>query len=171
MFVFVLAKILLQNKKSKPLVSRETKTLLYCSVYDVRKKTPHDISRSYNCAPFSYTCNFFRKLISSKPLQPQDAVEEADSKDYVFAMRVSPNRRLIGVRTLVGSTIEEAGLRNIPGTRVVGVTRVGQEINRDIGHNFVLEADDILWCCSRKEGLSGLRRVPGLQDVDHAQVC
>ncbi|KAH9258672.1 hypothetical protein BASA81_003174 [Batrachochytrium salamandrivorans] len=89
--------------------------------------------------------------------------------EYIFSMRISPNRRLVGVPVLGGMNLEDAGLRNIPGLTVVAVTR-GENTEKAIGADYVLQAEDIIWFSGGKEGLSSLRRVPGLEDLDSLQV-
>ena len=90
-------------------------------------------------------------------------------RDYVFSMRVSPTMKLQLVRPLHGLTLEEAGLRNIPGMRVVAISR-GDKIDRAVGPDFVLESNDIIWFTGDRDGLSSIRRVPGLEDTDYEQV-
>ncbi|KAH9258552.1 hypothetical protein BASA81_003054 [Batrachochytrium salamandrivorans] len=91
------------------------------------------------------------------------------SNEYLFAMRVAPNRRLAGVRVLGGVTLENAAVRNIPGLTVVAVQR-GDEVDKAVGADYVLQAEDIIWFSGGREGLSSLRRVPGLEDLDSLQV-
>jgi di/tricarboxylate transporter len=90
-------------------------------------------------------------------------------RDYVFSMRVASSIRLQLVRPLNGLTLEQAGLRNIPGVRVIAVSR-GTTVDRAVGPDFVLHAEDIVWFVGERDGLSSLRRVPGLEDTDSHQV-
>jgi di/tricarboxylate transporter len=90
------------------------------------------------------------------------------TRDYVFPMRVTASNKLQLVRPLHGLTVEQAGLRNIPGARLVAVTRNGNT-DRCVGPELVLEANDVLWFAGDRDSVSTLRRVPGLEDDDQGQ--
>ncbi|KAH9252194.1 hypothetical protein BASA81_009786 [Batrachochytrium salamandrivorans] len=111
----------------------------------------------------------FHLPFDARALVDRKGSGQLEPREYTFSMKVSANRRLLGVRLLGGLTIEQAALRSIPGITVVAVTR-DDVTEKAVGPDFVLRAGDVLWFSGDKDGLPSLRRVPGLEDTDAQQV-
>jgi di/tricarboxylate transporter len=96
---------------------------------------------------------------------------DENKNNYLFAMRVKKGAQLIGVRSLIGLTIEQAGVRHIFGVRLVAIEQaLTKTIIRAPGPDIILQENDILWYAGEKEGLAALRRLPGLEDLMADQV-
>lgn len=76
-------------------------------------------------------------------------------REYTAAMRVDSQCRL------VGQTVEEAGLRQLPGLFLVEIERVGQTIT-PVGPEQVINADDRLVFAGVVSTIVDLQRIPGL---------
>eukprot|EP00924_Labyrinthula_sp_SR-Ha-C_P010325 snap_masked-scaffold_23-processed-gene-3.17-mRNA-1 protein AED:0.05 eAED:0.05 QI:0/0/0/0.66/1/1/3/0/1013 len=87
-------------------------------------------------------------------------------KGFWLSMRVADSSRLIGAKSLVGQTINSAGLRGLPGLFVIALERQGKFIHA-VSSKEVLEKGDILWFIGEREAVSTLRRIPGLESPAH----
>lgn len=96
-----------------------------------------------------------------------------EAKQYAFEMRV------LAGGPLVGKTLAEVGLRNMPNAYVFEMRR-GVRLITAVGSDEVLEADDVLVCVGVVDAVADLRRIPGLAvaedqafklDLTHGQRC
>ncbi len=84
-------------------------------------------------------------------LSPQD-----DAREYVVEMLVEPGS------ALVGSTIEQAGLRHLPGLYLIEIEREGQVLPA-VSPNIVLRDDDRLVFAGIVESVVDLQKIRGLK--------
>ena len=82
-----------------------------------------------------------------------------DARRYQVVMRVEPGS------PIVGSTIEAAGLRSLPGLYLFGIERE-ENILHAVGAGEVLRADDRLMFAGILESVVDLRRIRGLVPAD-----
>jgi len=82
-------------------------------------------------------------------------------REYMAEMLVVPRSRL------VGKTVEEAGLRQLPGLYVVEINRNGQLIT-PVGPDEVIEDDDHLIFTGIVSSIIELEKISGLQPVDES---
>jgi di/tricarboxylate transporter len=90
----------------------------------------------------------------------------ADSRQYTLAMRVEPESSVVGV------SIEQAGLRHLPGLYLVQIEREGESLTA-VGPSAVLRAADVLVFVGVVDSVRDLLRIKGLvpenDQVDHLQ--
>ncbi len=89
-----------------------------------------------------------------RPSAPEGA------REYTVRMRVAPGSAVEGL------TIEEAGLRHLPGLYLVEVQRGGQVLAA-VGPHVRLCAEDRLLFTGIVEGVADLRRIRGLEPEEH----
>jgi len=98
-------------------------------------------------------------LVIGQRLLPnrKDLIEKftESSREYLVNMRVQSNCRL------VGQTIQEAGLRQLPGLFLIEITRDDQTIS-PIPPNYVLKSNDILTFTGVLSTIVELEKIPGL---------
>jgi di/tricarboxylate transporter len=97
------------------------------------------------------------------------AAAQAESglvREFLMPMRVTSRSGLIGARSLHGLTVEQAGLRGLPGVFLVAVERETGAMDYVVGPDTTLVAGDLLWFVGERQSLPTLRRVPGLGSVD-----
>lgn len=87
-------------------------------------------------------------------------------REFLIPMRVSETTQLRGARSLVGQTVESAGLRGLPGLFLVAVEHENGGLEHVAGPELVLEANDMLWFAGERDAVSTLRRIPGLSSPD-----
>ncbi len=85
---------------------------------------------------------------------PAERLDE-ERREYTAAMRVEPGSRL------VGSSVEDAGLRQLPGLFLVEIERHSRSIS-PVGPEDVLEAEDRLVFAGVVSTIVDLQRFPGL---------
>jgi di/tricarboxylate transporter len=88
---------------------------------------------------------------------PMDTMASS-AREYLVNMLVKPECRL------AGQTIEEAGLRHLPGLFLVEITREGQIIS-PVSPDFVLKANDILTFTGAVSTIVDLEKIPGLVHI------
>jgi di/tricarboxylate transporter len=117
-----------------------------------------------------YIVLFAGKLLPDRAGAVQQLTE---AKQYAFEMRV------LAGGPLVGKTLAEVGLRNMPNAYVFELRR-GARLVTAVGSDEVLEADDVLVCVGVVDAVADLRRIPGLAvaedqafklDLSHGQRC
>jgi di/tricarboxylate transporter len=89
------------------------------------------------------------------PNRQVNAVDPSNMREYVVTMRVEADA------PIVGKTIEQAGLRQLPGLFLVELQR-GDRIIPAVRPDTVLEADDHLLFAGNLDSVIDLRRVRGL---------
>jgi di/tricarboxylate transporter len=94
-----------------------------------------------------------RHLLPSRK-DPMDTMTSS-AREYLVNLLVKPECRL------VGQTIEQAGLRHLPGLFLVEITREGQTIS-PVSPDSVLKADDILTFTGAVSTIVDLEKVSGL---------
>jgi len=77
------------------------------------------------------------------------------AREYLVDLRVEGECRLIG------QTVEDAGLRHLPGLFLTEITR-GDEVRTPVEPDEVLHADDVLTFSGVVSGIVDLERIPGL---------
>jgi di/tricarboxylate transporter len=98
-------------------------------------------------------------LVASPRLLPErrPAINEyVDAREYTVEMRVEPDG------PLVGKTIQEAGLRQLPGLYLIEIHRGGRVITA-VGPQELLHADDRLVFVGIVESVADLQRIRGLR--------
>jgi di/tricarboxylate transporter len=96
---------------------------------------------------------FFSRWLLPDRIKVRDV--SADARKYEVVMRVEPGS------PIVGSTIEQAGLRALPGLYLFGIERDGNILHA-VGAGESLEADDRLLFAGIVESVVDLRRIRGL---------
>ena len=117
-------------------------------------------------------------LASSEVTGSEDdpTTQTSSDRQFYIAMKVAETSKLgSGVGSVVGRTIEGAGLRSIPGVVLFAVQRLDKETGqketiRAPGSDLVLHVGDVLWFFGERDGVTTLRRYPGLADVDSKQL-
>jgi len=101
-------------------------------------------------------------LVIGQRLLPnrKDLIEKftKSSREYLVNMRVQSNCRL------VGQTVQEAGLRQLPGLFLIEITRDDQIIS-PIPPNYVLKSNDILTFTGVLSTIVELEKIPGLVPI------
>ncbi len=101
----------------------------------------------------AFLLTFGTKLL---PDRKPPAVQLEDPKEYTLEMRVEPKS------PLVGKTIEEAGLRHLPGVYLVEIDRNGETIP-SVGPRERLRAEDQLVFVGVVDSVVDLQQFPGLK--------
>uniref|UniRef100_A0A061S8X4 Sodium sulfate co-transporter n=1 Tax=Tetraselmis sp. GSL018 TaxID=582737 RepID=A0A061S8X4_9CHLO len=70
---------------------------------------------------------------------------------------------------LAGKTIQQAGLRGLPGLFLVAIDRVSGETLHAVNPQTVLEIGDVLWFSGDLEAIASLRKVAGLRHQEDRQ--
>ncbi len=96
-----------------------------------------------------------RRLPSRKDLMEQ--LSES-SREYLANLRVEPGSRL------AGQTVQEAGLRQLPGLFLIEIAREDQVIS-PVSPDQILQADDILTFTGVVSTMVDLEKIPGLVPV------
>lgn len=96
---------------------------------------------------------FFSRWLIPARIKVRDV--STDARRYQVAMRVE------STSPVVGSTIEQAGLRALPGLYLFGIERDGHRMHA-VGPDEVLEAEDRLLFAGIVESVVDLRRIRGL---------
>jgi di/tricarboxylate transporter len=96
---------------------------------------------------------FFSRWLLPDRIRVRDIAK--DARRYEVVMRVEPGS------PIVGSTIEQAGLRSLPGLYLFGIERDGNVLHA-VGADEPLEADDRLMFAGILESVVDLRRIRGL---------
>ncbi|GBG28342.1 Sodium/sulfate cotransporter 1 [Hondaea fermentalgiana] len=94
------------------------------------------------------------------------ASQQELEREFLIPMRVNENTQLRGARSLVGQTVESAGLRGLPGLFLVAVEHSDGTVEHVVGPEMVLAANDMLWFAGEREAVATLRRIPGLHPPD-----
>eukprot|EP00958_Prasinococcus_capsulatus_P017662 scaffold2009_cov370-Prasinococcus_capsulatus_cf.AAC.2 len=94
--------------------------------------------------------------------------DSGDSREFMIAMKVAESSPIIG------QTVEEAGLRGLPGLFLAAIERsAGSEEEAACmtiaAHDEKLQANDVLWFAGELESVAGLRKIPGLVPVEDKQ--
>jgi di/tricarboxylate transporter len=97
-----------------------------------------------------------RRLLPNRK-DPMDTMASS-AREYLANMLVKSEYRL------VGQTIEEAGLRHLPGLFLAEITRDGQIIS-PVSPDFILKADDILTFTGAVSTIVDLEKFPGLVHI------
>jgi uncharacterized protein with PhoU and TrkA domain len=108
------------------------------------------------------------RAVDSLAKQPSDMHVDAQlmtGRDYLFSMRISEQPKIFGVPTLKNKSVEESGLNNVPGVRVVAVGR-GENVDRAVGPEYVLMGGDVVWFAGERQGLNTLRRVLAIRPLE-----
>ncbi len=87
---------------------------------------------------------------------PEDSLDDA-WREFVAEVVVQPSSPLIG------KSVEDAGLRHLPGLFLVEIRRSGGEVLHPVSPTQILHADDVLALVGRAETIGDLRALPGLQ--------
>jgi di/tricarboxylate transporter len=100
-----------------------------------------------------------------------NALEQGTSlhHNYLYSMRVATKAPQVAMTPLHGKTVDQAGIRHVPGVTLVAIERKSETF-RVIEPDFVLEPNDILWYVGEKDGLASLRIVAGLEDATKDQI-
>ncbi|MCH2143791.1 MAG: SLC13 family permease [Phycisphaerales bacterium] len=96
---------------------------------------------------------FFSRWLLPDRIKVKDVAK--DARRYEVVMRVEPSS------PIVGSTIEAAGLRSLPGLYLFGIERDGNILHA-VGADEVLRSDDRLMFAGILESVVDLRRIRGL---------
>lgn len=104
-------------------------------------------------AGFAYLLVFGRGLL---PDRRHFVTNHSDPRSYTVEMRVQPGS------ALVGKSIEDAGLRNVPGLYLMEIER-GGELMVAVGPGERLHADDRLVFVGVVESVVDLQKIPGLK--------
>ncbi|GBG28341.1 U3 small nucleolar RNA-associated protein 6 [Hondaea fermentalgiana] len=106
-------------------------------------------------------------LVEASPVRQLQAVSQQElEREFLIPMRVNENTQLRGARSLVGQTVESAGLRGLPGLFLVAVEHSDRSVEHVVGPEMVLAANDMLWFAGEREAVATLRRIPGLHPPD-----
>jgi di/tricarboxylate transporter len=97
-----------------------------------------------------------RHLLPSRK-DPLDTMTSS-AREYLVNLLVKPECRL------VGQTIEQAGLRHLPGLFLVEIAREGQTIS-PVTPDSVLKADDILTFTGAVSTIVDIEKIPGLVHI------
>ena len=97
-----------------------------------------------------------RRLLPARKGLVERLTESA--REYLVNMRVEPSCRLIG------QSVQDAGLRQLPGLFLVEITRHGEGIS-PVAPNQILRADDVLTFTGVVGTIVDLERIPGLTPV------
>jgi len=104
---------------------------------------------------------------STDDLALLNAASQTDlEREFLIPMRVRESPSLKGARSLVGQTVEAAGLRGLPGLFLVAVEHENGVVDHVVSPDHVLSARDMLWFAGEREAVGSLRRIPGLQSPD-----
>ena len=87
---------------------------------------------------------------------PESSLDDS-WREFVAEVVVQPSSPLIG------RSVEEAGLRHLPGLFLVEIRRAAGEVLHPVSPTHVLLADDVLALVGRAETIGDLRALPGLQ--------
>eukprot|EP00892_Ulva_mutabilis_P000905 jgi/Ulvmu1/10815/UM069_0051.1 len=71
---------------------------------------------------------------------------------------------LLDMKSLVGKTVDAAGLRGLPDAFLVTLERAGTTVHA-VKPTQTLQAGDVLWFAAGTEGIISLRKIPGLAEV------
>ena len=119
----------------------------------------------FEITPLGLACTLVGTLFlmwASRYLLPdrKDLIEQLSEKvrEYLVDLRVEPTCRL------VGQTVEDAGLRRLPGLFLIEILR-GEELISPVGPDELLEAGDILTFTGVVSSIVELERIPGLVPV------
>lgn len=102
-------------------------------------------------------------LLASPRLLPDRSIEltlEQDVRKYTVEMAVSPSG------PLVGKSIEDAGLRHLPGLYLMEIHR-GSQILAMVGPAEILQAEDQLVFVGVVSSVMDIQRIPGLELATH----
>lgn len=97
-------------------------------------------------------------------LLPQQSMAMSDFEDlrkYTVELAVDPDG------PLVGKTIEQAGLRNLPGLYIIAIERDGEELS-PVSHQQILRTNDRLSLAGVVETVVDLKKIHGLRLIDDA---
>jgi len=90
-------------------------------------------------------------------------------REFLIPMVVSASPKLLGARTLVGQTVEAAGLRGLPGLFLIAIEHEDGQVDHVVGSDAELRANDITWFAGERGALATLRRIPGLESPEDSQ--
>mmetsp|Transcript_1987 Transcript_1987/g.5008 ORF Transcript_1987/g.5008 Transcript_1987/m.5008 type:complete len:991 (+) Transcript_1987:265-3237(+) len=88
---------------------------------------------------------------------------ESEAREFMAPMVV------VSSSALVGKTIQQAGLRGLPGLFLVAIDRANGESLHAVEPSTLLEAGDCLWFSGDVEAIGGLRKVAGLRHQEEYQ--
>lgn len=144
----VVSGLLLQASLTHPLGDRLHHALRPVSFFEI---TPVGV-------PIAVLGTLYLLFIGSRLLPDRkDLLEQLDetSREYLVDLRVEPGCRL------VGRTVEEGGLRHLPGLFLVELRR-GEHSLSPVGPDDVIEAGDRLTFTGVVSSIVDLERIPGL---------
>ena len=95
--------------------------------------------------------------LGEKRASSDDAKAEAIEREFLIPMKVAQGSKLRGLsRPLNGLTIEQAGLRGLPGLFLVAIERTNGTVEHAVGPDATINANDILWFAGERTGLATL---------------
>jgi len=95
---------------------------------------------------------------------PGETLSDDEAREYLAEVRVAPDS------PLVGRTIEDAGLRHLPGLFLAEIRREDGPVVRPVAPEDRLAANDLLVLSGVASTVADLRGLPGLQPVDELDV-
>jgi di/tricarboxylate transporter len=110
-------------------------------------------------APIAILGVLYLMLVAPKLLPDRkDLLDQVgdSSREYLVEMTVQPECRL------AGQTVEEAGLRHLPGLFLIEIRRKDGRTLSPVGPEMVIQADDMLTFTGAVSGIVDLERIPGL---------
>ena len=112
--------------------------------------------------PCALVGGLFLLLLGRFLLPERDTKSPAqiDPREYIVEMRVEPEG------LLVGKSVEDAGLRSLPGLFLSGIYR-GDRLVPTVAPHEILQADDQLVFVGVVESVVDLQRIPGLGPATH----
>ena len=91
---------------------------------------------------------------------PTETLSDEEAREYLAEVRVAPDS------PLAGRTIEDAGLRHLPGLFLAEIRRTDGEVVRPVAPEDRLAKGDLLVLSGVASTVADLRAFPGLQPVD-----
>ena len=109
------------------------------------------------------------KLLPTTEKGKDEDLEETFAKEFLIPMIVSDSSKLKGTRSLVGQTIEQAGLRGLPGLFLIAIEHPNGDVEHAVGPKAELKLNDTLWFAGERSSIGTLRRIPGLMSPEQDQ--
>lgn len=122
-----------------------------------------------------------QKMIDVQDSERDSAIHSAASnlhldRTFYIPMKVAETSKLgASIGSVAGKSIEASGVRAVPGVVLFAVQRPDPETghtitHRAVGPDFTLQVGDVLWYSGERDGVTALRRLPGLVDTDSKQL-